>query len=350
MSGASSPPTPPTPPTPARIVQAATQALRAGRLQDAERFLQAIVPQLESVPDPVRADAHGLLTVITGQRGDLPQALRHAREAARLMPLNPVFATNAGMALAASGEADAAITALTRAIELGAADLPPRLTLAQLLYLRGRISEAIEATEAALKTFGMHPDLVCVHALALQSAGRAAEGVRVLEAWLARPAVPGDDAPRARAMSALASMLNYAGAPAARVFAAHARWGELVDARAVTARRALARIPAPRGARARRVAFLSPDLRAHSVAFFVELLLEHLDRARVEVHCYSLGMPDEVTARLRAHVERGSAGAWLDARPLGDDDLAARIRADDIDILIDLAGHTRDHVVSRAGR
>jgi protein O-GlcNAc transferase len=87
-----------------------------------------------------------------------------------------------------------------------------------------------------------------------------------------------------------------------------------------------------------RVGYLSPDLRRHSVAYFVAPLLLAHDRREVEAICYaSVLRPDAFTDELRA-----MADGWVDAHRLDDASLAARIRADRIDVLIELAGHTRD--------
>jgi predicted O-linked N-acetylglucosamine transferase (SPINDLY family) len=65
-------------------------------------------------------------------------------------------------------------------------------------------------------------------------------------------------------------------------------------------------------------------------------VLEHLDRAVVEVFCYSTGREsDGFTEQLREHAEH-----WTDARDMSDERLADAIHADAIDLLIDLAGHT----------
>ncbi len=81
---------------------------------------------------------------------------------------------------------------------------------------------------------------------------------------------------------------------------------------------------------------MSADFRRHSVAFFLEPLLVHRDRARVEVTLYSQTRQlDEVSQRLLALVEN-----WRDLTPLDDDQAAALVRADEIDVLVDLSGHT----------
>src|SRR6185437_9595977 len=82
--------------------------------------------------------------------------------------------------------------------------------------------------------------------------------------------------------------------------------------------------------------YVSPDFRTHSVAYFLMPLFKAHDRAVVEVFCYSdVIRPDAVTARFS-----GLADHWVSALGMPDDTLAERIRADKIDILVDLAGHT----------
>jgi predicted O-linked N-acetylglucosamine transferase (SPINDLY family) len=85
-----------------------------------------------------------------------------------------------------------------------------------------------------------------------------------------------------------------------------------------------------------RIGYLSPDLCNHSVAHFIEPILAAHDRSGFEVFCYQLNAKsDEITARLKPLAEH-----WRDISALDDDAVAARIRADRIDILIDLAGNT----------
>lgn len=92
----------------------------------------------------------------------------------------------------------------------------------------------------------------------------------------------------------------------------------------------------PEPGRRLRIAFLSPDLRTHSVAYFLEPLVAHLDRSAFEVGLYHDHFrEDEVTACLR---ER--ADIWRNFIGQPGEAVEAAIRADAPDILVDLAGHT----------
>ncbi|HEX8915890.1 MAG TPA: hypothetical protein VF796_26285, partial [Humisphaera sp.] len=79
------------------------------------------------------------------------------------------------------------------------------------------------------------------------------------------------------------------------------------------------------------------DFRTYPAPRFFEPLLAHHDRAAVEVFCYSdvpPGKADAVTDRCRAY-----GHAWRDVAGLPDAAVAARVAADRVDVLVDLAGH-----------
>jgi protein O-GlcNAc transferase len=85
-----------------------------------------------------------------------------------------------------------------------------------------------------------------------------------------------------------------------------------------------------------RVGFISGDFRTHSVAHFFEPILNARDRGAFKYVLYSNShLQDAVTERLRAY-----ADDWRDIWQLADDALIELIRADRIDILVDLSGHT----------
>jgi len=85
-----------------------------------------------------------------------------------------------------------------------------------------------------------------------------------------------------------------------------------------------------------RIGYVSADFYTHVVSFFIEPILRNHDRTRFEVIAYANVMkPDEHTVYLKRYFDK-----WVDVVRMNDDEMAAQIRADDVDILIDLAGHT----------
>lgn len=162
-------------------------------------------------------------------------------------------------------------------------------------------------------------------------------GVALLEQGLASEAVAAfDDVLRAdpRMGDAAGNRLYadiYSETNPRAIHAAHAAWGKAQPA------------PPPvrpadgNPARRLRVGYVSPDFRRHSVSFFVEPILAAHDPAAVEVFCYAdVAGADAVTARLQAAVHH-----WRDVYGRSDDEVFHLIKDDRIDILVDLAGHTK---------
>lgn len=85
-----------------------------------------------------------------------------------------------------------------------------------------------------------------------------------------------------------------------------------------------------------RIGYVSPDLRQHPVGYFLEPVLREHSKREFEICCYSdVPLADAVTQRCEGFVQR-----FTDCSKWTDDELTERIRADQIDILVDLAGHT----------
>jgi protein O-GlcNAc transferase len=84
------------------------------------------------------------------------------------------------------------------------------------------------------------------------------------------------------------------------------------------------------------IGYLSPDLHRHPMLKFLPPVLEHHDRSNFEVFLYAVGSKfDGETEQLRALAD----DFVFMPRP-GSGELASRVRADGVDILVDLAGHT----------
>jgi len=86
-----------------------------------------------------------------------------------------------------------------------------------------------------------------------------------------------------------------------------------------------------------RIGYSSPDFRDHACRFFMEPIFRHHDRNQFELFAYSnTKYPDEHTERMKNYFDH-----WVDVMQLSDDAMAQRIYDDKIDILIDMAGHTK---------
>ena len=115
--------------------------------------------------------------------------------------------------------------------------------------------------------------------------------------------------------------------------AARKYWGETIGARVPQ------RTLAPRQLDPDRrivIGYVAAEFWYHSAAFGLLPVLRNHDHAKFEIVCYSCSpLRDEMTAQFRS-----MADVWVDAWQLSDDELADRIQADKVDILIDVSGHS----------
>jgi len=84
------------------------------------------------------------------------------------------------------------------------------------------------------------------------------------------------------------------------------------------------------------IGYVSSDFRTHSAAFAFLPVLRCHDKANFQINCYSCSPArDSLT-----DVFQSRADVWVDALSLSDDELADRIQADGVDVLVDLSGYT----------
>ena len=99
-------------------------------------------------------------------------------------------------------------------------------------------------------------------------------------------------------------------------------------------------LPSERPGPVIRVGYLSYDFHEHPVSQLLVEVLEQRTRTQFEVVLYSHG-PDDGSAVRQRLID--TSDGFVDLRGLSDIEAAQRIRADGIDILVDLQGHTRGH-------
>ena len=85
-----------------------------------------------------------------------------------------------------------------------------------------------------------------------------------------------------------------------------------------------------------RIGYVSADFRKHSVAYFIKALLQNHNSKLIETFCYYNNyIIDETTELLKSYCEN-----WRSIFEMDDENILKLINNDNIDILIDLSGHT----------
>ncbi|TNC96674.1 MAG: TPR repeat-containing protein [Stygiobacter sp.] len=309
----------------------ALATLRQGRVDAAEAMLGALSPAIgQEAPvlalraeiAVARGDDRGGLTLYdqaTALAPDqLPLRLGRLRLQRRLGQARSVFdetvteldrpqaAVGVLLELCAAAQVlrrlDMAEAAARRAVDLAADDPTAINALAKSLAMRGRNAEAVACFRMAL---ALAPDNAALHSNLIY-----------------------------------AMVHDEAGSPP-QLFAEAQNFGRYWEKR-------LSPLPPPPplpddDRRMVRIGYVSADFCDHAVAYLIEPLLRRHDHERFHVTCYHVARSsDHVTDRLRGLVPR-----WR-VLPCDSADftaMAATIRADGIDILVDLSGHTAGNVL-----
>jgi predicted O-linked N-acetylglucosamine transferase (SPINDLY family) len=292
--------------------------------------------------------------------GDLETAADAARRAAEIDPESEIAVSIASQCLAASNRHEETIAMLQR-LDLTKVKNPnPHFALGDALSALHRYREAIDAYLAAI---GRKPDFLPAHVHLANVFERLALHVEARECLQTAVAL-GDT--RAAVMSAMAYHAQHAcrwdlfnqdyanlqkelaaghGQPVPfhlltmpstrdqQRAAGYAYWAERC--------KDIVPLPAP-GARDPaapiRVGYVTNDVFRHATAYLIGDLLESHDRARFNVFLYSYGHDDG--SEIRKRIIAAAGAGYVEASKMSDVQLAGRVRADDIDILIDLKGYT----------
>jgi tetratricopeptide (TPR) repeat protein len=274
--------------------------------------------------DPADPELQRNLGAVLLRAGRHHEAAGAFNAALTLDPSDLQSCLHLGACLAALGDHDLARQAYEKWLRLNARHAGVMQALAAALIQTGEVDAALAWAEKA-QAAAPHPltELQIGHALVQMR--RQAEGLARCRAAIRA----GGDDPALYPVLLLS--LNYLHEEPEPILAAHREFGTRLPP-------AGQRPPWPgRAAGERlRVGYVSSDLVRHSVPFFLGPLLEHHDPERFEVTCYhGNARSDDVTARLKS-----CARHWVECAALSDEALARRIRADGIDILVDLIGHT----------
>ena len=148
------------------------------------------------------------------------------------------------------------------------------------------------------------------------------------------PLVPGDAKARSNYLFYLAHAEDLS---PEQIYEEHRAYGRDFEAQARSRGESRPLLQSRDADRPLRIGYVSADLRSHALAHFIEPQLALLSqRPSFQLYAYSnYPLEDAVTQRLRNYFSQ-----WVNVSELSDDALEKRIREDQIDILIDLSGHT----------
>lgn len=239
-----------------------------------------------------------------------------------------------GETLRLAGQPQRSVDALMRALALRIEDTMTHCQLGFTLQALGLHAEAAECfrTVTALdpRSLPGHAYLAHWEQFACRWADFDANATRLIDAVHAAEA-----AERSPEYSAPFALLGLPHHPRDMLQAARLSvTSQGVQAPALPARPAAQRRPG-----SLRVGYLSNDFHNHATAVLLVEVLERRDRERFEVHLYSHGADDGSALRQRI---AAACDRFVDVSRLGIVETARAIHDGNVDILVDLKGHTSD--------
>ncbi|HEY5291759.1 MAG TPA: tetratricopeptide repeat protein [Burkholderiales bacterium] len=259
------------------------------------------------------------------ERGELAASLASLEAALRQDAIDAATLAELGLCYRALGRRDEARAAFDRAAASDPGSALALMYLGNLDHESGRLDDAAKAYRAALaidaKDAAVHYNL----ALTLMSLGEASAAVESFRLCLAQAPDYAD------ARSSMLFALNMSDrASIEEIAAEHFEWGRRF-ADPLYSERDFSNSPDPE--RPLRVGYVSADYFQHAAATFIHAFLARHDPRQCEVFCY-------VNAAMPADGAGMYGHTWREIRTLDDAQLAALIAQDEIDVLVDLSGHT----------
>jgi protein O-GlcNAc transferase len=296
----------------------------AGRLEEALGLLDQSIAAA-----PNLAEAHGNRAAALTALGRLDEAAQAFRRALELDPHQVAAWFSLGNVEARRNQNHAAFEAFLQVLQVEPLNAAAWTNMAIALHKVGKLDDALAAYQKALN---LEPNAAQIHfntAITLLALGRTYAAFNA-----SCRAVELDPNYVMAHSNVLLCMAYQGGGSGAEHLAAHKAWGELHAEPLKPASVVYNNSRDPE--RRLKIGYVSCDFQAHPVGWLLANVLPAHDREKVEVFCYANDVvEDEVTSRLKA-----SADHWRDITGADDDEVAARVRWDHIDILIDLTGHT----------
>lgn len=251
------------------------------------------------------------------------EAIQRYQAALALCLDHAMVRNNLALAYGEAGQPDRGVALLEEVIGAAPDVVQYRFNLGQLLSFSGRYEDArkVLAEVADMREAAVQMGPLLFHL------GRVAEALQ----WNREHLATAREAPETHAMLLMAAHYDP-DLSAAEVYAEHRRWATL-HAPACPAR------PPCRASQGKiRIGYVSADFYRHPVGWFLQPVLASHNTDEFEIHCYSTGLKtDSLTDEFRGR------SVWREASGWGPERLAAEIRNDGIDILVDLGGFTANN-------
>lgn len=310
-----------------------TARIDQGRLEEAIGSFQRA---LQLKPD--FAEAHVNLGKAFGALRNIREAVACFQRAIKLKPDLAEAHYSLGMAWQGTGRLDDSAASLQRALELKPDFTDALFALGAVRQEQSQFDEVIACTQRLLALKPDHIAALAVLVHALQYSCRW-DGIMELSRRISAAVDERGDAVPAVPVPPFSFLSLPTVTTGAQQLRCARQWvdRQLQVPIELGRRRALKRVPTLKSRPT--IGYLSGDFRAHPGAYAIVELLEKHDRDRFMVHGYSYGPDDGSPIRKRIV---NAVDRFVDLENASFADAAERINADEVDILVDLRGYTRN--------
>ncbi len=276
---------------------------------------------------PGHSDALQYLGMVELRDGKLAEAETLLKQSVESDPANDIAYGNFALLLWEAGKPDEAYSYCEKAISLNSDNVQARNLFAIILEEQKRDEEAEQHLNKAISS---QPDFAEAYynlASVLIKMGRFREAFgHIHKAVILDPEL---------SANRLLNLSYVDDLDRRTLFDLHRLWGEKIDKK--YAPKSFAHDRDAKASKTKiRIGYLSPDFRGHSVGYFIQHIIAGHDKSGFEVYCYANSSKSDMVSE---YIE-SNADRFRRIKELDDDELARLIYLDEIDILVDLAGHT----------
>jgi len=275
--------------------------------------------------DPELAEAWYNLGLVERQQLNLDRAEKAFNRALTLRPGYTAAKRGLARLLCQQGRLKNSLALYQKLIKLCPDDYDLKGEMIDILHLKGDLDTIQTLTQEILNELPEDPRALNFQGLLYQAQGRAPTAIKILQQAV-------KNAPELFYIHSnllYAMLMNPDVSPTEYLDEARHWWQKAAPTTPSPGRQ-------PHTNHKLRLGFISADLKRHSVSYFLLPLLEHIDKQKIKLYAYSdVARTDDMSALIQQQVDY-----WRPIRGVNDDEVFNLIKKDQIDILVELSGHT----------
>ena len=295
-----------------------------GKIVEAEKIFSEVI-----IHQPDYSPAHANLALIFLNKNDFQNARHHSIKAYKDFQTNPDFLFNYGLIMEKLNEFDQAIGLYGKAVQIDPNHYKANVNLSVLKILMGDLSDAEKILLDSIQRFPGKNKPLNNLGLCYEEQGKIQQAIDFYE----KAALSEKTGLQARS-NLLFTMHYLPDISAEMLYKVHCKWNTFPNNKIFHFENSY-----DKSDQILNIGYLSPDFRIHPVATFLYPILLNHNRKQFKIFCYAqIDQTDDMTEKIKKLCTN-----WVDITSLSDEEVCNAIQKDNIQILIDLAGHSKNN-------